>query len=93
MAAARTIAQRGVQAVDAAQGNAMERLVPDPTLAVVVGGVDVLGLSGDERGAPESDARAAPADLGRWGVDARGQRAGQPRPVSARLAARATSAA
>jgi len=40
-AAARTIAERGVQLIGTAHGNILENLVKNPTLSDLVGGVQV----------------------------------------------------
>lgn len=47
-AAARTIAERGVQLVGTAHGNTLENLVLNPTLSDLVGGVHVVTLSDEE---------------------------------------------
>jgi len=47
-AAARTIAERGVQLIGTAHGNTLENLVKNPTLSDVVGGVQVVTLSDEE---------------------------------------------
>ncbi|QSQ12343.1 R3H domain-containing nucleic acid-binding protein [Myxococcus landrumensis] len=47
-AAARTIAERGVQLVATAHGNTLENLVLNPTLSDLVGGVHTVTLSDDE---------------------------------------------
>ena len=47
-AAARTIAERGVQLVATAHGNTLENLVLNPTLSDLVGGVHVVTLSDEE---------------------------------------------
>ncbi|SVD57297.1 uncharacterized protein METZ01_LOCUS410151, partial [marine metagenome] len=47
-AAARTIAERGVQLVATAHGNALENLVLNPTLSDLVGGVQTVILGDDE---------------------------------------------
>lgn len=47
-AAARTIAERGVQLVATAHGNTLENLVLNPTLADLVGGVHTVTLSDEE---------------------------------------------
>ncbi len=46
--AARTIAERGVQLVGTAHGNALENLLMNPTLADLVGGIDSVTLSDEE---------------------------------------------
>ena len=46
--AARTIAERGVQLVATAHGNALENLVLNPTLSDLVGGVQTVILGDDE---------------------------------------------
>jgi stage III sporulation protein SpoIIIAA len=46
--AARTIAERGVQLVATAHGNALENLLQNPTLADLVGGVQVVTISDEE---------------------------------------------
>lgn len=47
-AAARTIAERGVQLIGTAHGNTLENLVLNPTLSDLVGGVAVVTLSDEE---------------------------------------------
>jgi stage III sporulation protein SpoIIIAA len=47
-AAARTIAERGVQLVATAHGNTLENLVLNPTLSDLVGGVQTVTLSDEE---------------------------------------------
>jgi len=47
-AAARTIAERGVQLVGTAHGNTLENLVLNPTLSDLVGGVQTVVLSDEE---------------------------------------------
>ena len=47
-AAARTIAERGVQLIGTAHGNSLENLVKNPTLSDLVGGVQVVTLSDEE---------------------------------------------
>lgn len=47
-AAARTIAERGVQLVATAHGNTLENLVMNPTLSDLVGGVQTVTLGDDE---------------------------------------------
>lgn len=47
-AAARTIAERGVQLIGTAHGNTLENLVMNPTLADLVGGVQTVTLGDDE---------------------------------------------
>jgi stage III sporulation protein SpoIIIAA len=47
-AAARTIAERGVQLVATAHGNTLENLVMNPTLSDLVGGVQSVTLSDEE---------------------------------------------
>lgn len=64
-AAARTIAERGVQLIGTAHGNTLENLVLNPTLSDLVGGVAVVTLGDDEarrRGTPKtiSERRAPP---------------------------------
>lgn len=64
-AAARTIAERGVQLIGTAHGNTLENLVMNPTLSDLVGGVHVVTLSDDEarrRGTPKTitERRAPP---------------------------------
>jgi len=64
-AAARTIAERGVQLIGTAHGNTLENLVMNPTLSDLVGGVHVVTLSDDEarrRGSPKTvtERRAPP---------------------------------
>ncbi len=46
--AARTIAERGVQLIGTAHGNALENLMLNPTLADLVGGIQSVTLSDDE---------------------------------------------
>ena len=46
--AARTIAERGVQLIATAHGNALENLLSNPTLADLVGGIQAVTLSDDE---------------------------------------------
>lgn len=64
-AAARTIAERGVQLIGTAHGNTLENLVMNPTLSDLVGGVHVVTLSDEEarrRGTPKTitERRAPP---------------------------------
>ncbi len=47
-AAARTIAERGVQLVATAHGNALENLLQNPTLADLIGGIQAVTLSDEE---------------------------------------------
>ncbi len=47
-AAARTIAERGVQLVGTAHGNSLENLLQNPTLADLVGGIQAVTLSDEE---------------------------------------------
>src|SRR5918998_6399316 len=47
-AAARTIAERGVQLVATAHGNTLENLVLNPTLSDLIGGVQSVTLSDEE---------------------------------------------
>src|SRR5687768_8594615 len=47
-AAARTIAERGVQLVATAHGNSLENLMLNPTLADLVGGIQTVTLSDEE---------------------------------------------
>jgi stage III sporulation protein SpoIIIAA len=47
-AAARTIAERGVQLIATAHGNTLENILQNPTLADLVGGVQAVTLSDDE---------------------------------------------
>ena len=47
-AAARTIAERGVQLIGTAHGNTLENLLMNPTLADLVGGIESVTLSDDE---------------------------------------------
>jgi stage III sporulation protein SpoIIIAA len=47
-AAARTIAERGVQLVGTAHGNTLENLVVNPTLSDLVGGIQTVTLSDEE---------------------------------------------
>ncbi len=46
--AARTIAERGVQLVATAHGNALENLILNPTLSDLVGGIQTVTLGDDE---------------------------------------------
>ena len=46
--AARTIAERGVQLIGTAHGNALENLLVNPTLSDLVGGISSVTLSDDE---------------------------------------------
>ena len=46
--AARTIAERGVQLVGTAHGNALDNLMLNPTLSDLVGGIESVTLSDDE---------------------------------------------
>src|SRR5688572_26392300 len=57
-AAARTIAERGVQLVATAHGNSLENLMLNPTLADLVGGIQTVTLSDEEA---RRRARARPA--------------------------------
>ncbi|WP_243373103.1 R3H domain-containing nucleic acid-binding protein [Geotalea sp. SG265] len=47
-AAARTIAERGVQLVGTAHGNTLENLIVNPTLSDLIGGVQTVTLSDEE---------------------------------------------
>jgi len=47
-AAARTIAERGVQLVATAHGNTLENLIMNPTLSDLVGGIQTVTLGDDE---------------------------------------------
>jgi stage III sporulation protein SpoIIIAA len=47
-AAARTIAERGVQLIATAHGNTLDNLLQNPTLSDLVGGVQVVTLGDDE---------------------------------------------
>src|SRR5437870_12033246 len=47
-AAARTIAERGVQLVATAHGNTLENLIMNPTLSDLVGGIQSVTLSDEE---------------------------------------------
>ncbi|MER2599994.1 MAG: R3H domain-containing nucleic acid-binding protein [Caldilineales bacterium] len=47
-AAARTIAERGVQLIGTAHGNALENLLVNPTLSDLVGGIESVTLSDEE---------------------------------------------
>jgi hypothetical protein len=47
-AAARTIAERGVQLIGTAHGNTVDNLLLNPTLADLVGGIESVTLSDDE---------------------------------------------
>lgn len=47
-AAARTIAERGVQLIATAHGNSLENLIQNPTLSDLVGGVQSVTLSDEE---------------------------------------------
>ena len=56
-AAARTIAQRGVQLIATAHGHTLQNVVQNPCLVSLVGGVDVVTLGDEEarrRGAPKT---------------------------------------
>lgn len=46
--AARTIAERGVQLIGTAHGNALENLIKNPTLSDLIGGIQVVTLSDEE---------------------------------------------
>ena len=46
--AARTIAERGVQLIATAHGNALDNLIQNPTLADLVGGIHAVTLSDEE---------------------------------------------
>jgi stage III sporulation protein SpoIIIAA len=46
--AARTIAERGVQLIGTAHGNALENLIKNPTISDLVGGVQVVTLGDEE---------------------------------------------
>ena len=64
-AAARTIAERGVQLIGTAHGNSLENLIRNPTLSDLVGGVQVVTLGDEEarrRGTTKtvSERRASP---------------------------------
>ena len=47
-AAARTIAERGVQLVGTAHGNALENLIKNPTITDLIGGIQYVTLGDDE---------------------------------------------
>jgi stage III sporulation protein AA len=47
-AAARTIAERGVQLIGTAHGNALENLLKNPTLVDLIGGIQTVTLGDDE---------------------------------------------
>src|SRR5574342_912053 len=47
-AAARTIAERGVQLIGTAHGNSLENLLLNPTLSDLVGGIEAVTLSDEE---------------------------------------------
>lgn len=47
-AAARTIAERGVQLIGTAHGNTLENLIMNPTLSDLVGGINTVTLSDEE---------------------------------------------
>lgn len=47
-AAARTIAERGVQLIGTAHGNSLENLIANPTLSDLVGGIQTVTLSDEE---------------------------------------------
>ena len=47
-AAARTIAERGVQLIGTAHGNTLENLIVNPTLSDLIGGVQTVTLSDEE---------------------------------------------
>ena len=56
-AAARTIAERGVQLVGTAHGNALENLIKNPTITDLIGGIQYVTLGDEEakrRGSPKS---------------------------------------
>ena len=56
-AAARTIAERGVQLIGTAHGNTLENLLLNPTLSDLVGGIESVTLSDEEarrRGTPKT---------------------------------------
>ncbi|HKZ54621.1 MAG TPA: R3H domain-containing nucleic acid-binding protein [Anaerolineales bacterium] len=64
-AAARTIAERGVQLVGTAHGNSLENLLLNPTLSDLIGGIESVTLSDEEarrRGTQKTvlERRAAP---------------------------------
>jgi stage III sporulation protein AA len=55
--AARTIAERGVQLIGTAHGNALENLVKNPTITDLIGGIQYVTLGDEEakrRGSPKS---------------------------------------
>eukprot|EP00966_Prymnesium_polylepis_P337368 7392003-Prymnesium_polylepis.6 len=47
-AAARTIAERGVQLVGTAHGNALENLIKNPTITDLIGGIQYVTLGDEE---------------------------------------------
>ena len=51
-AAARTIAERGVQLIGTAHGNTLENLLLNPTLSDLVGGIESVTLSDEEARRP-----------------------------------------
>jgi stage III sporulation protein SpoIIIAA len=46
--AARTIAERGVQLIGTAHGNALDNLMLNPTLSDLIGGIQSVTLSDEE---------------------------------------------
>ncbi len=69
-AAARTIAERGVQLVGTAHGNTLDNLMMNPTLSDLVGGIQTVTLSDEEarrRGTQKSVLeRKSPPPLASW---------------------------
>jgi len=47
-AAARTIAERGVQLIGTAHGNTIDNLMLNPTLSDLIGGIEAVTLSDEE---------------------------------------------
>ena len=86
-AAARTIAERGVQLVGTAHGNTLDNLMLNPTLSDLIGGIQTVTLGDEEarrRGTQKSVLeRKAPPDLRRGGRD-RGARPGHRPPQRGR---------
>ena len=63
-AAARTIAERGVQLVGTAHGNSLDNLLVNPTLSDLIGGIQPVTLGDEEarrRGHPEDGTRTESA--------------------------------
>jgi stage III sporulation protein SpoIIIAA len=78
--AARTIAERGVQLIGTAHGNALDNLMLNPTLSDLIGGIESVTLSDDEarrRGTQKNcSGTARSADLRRAGGDSIARQAG-----------------